>query len=370
MESVSRPTISQSIKEFKTNETSLFSFNFFSCFSNGDERNSSSNEEMKQQLDEDAITDKERKKKLKELGARYDYHKKYIQFQMNLVITLFAMLVTCMLGVFLILWGLGVTLLFQNFNTNYLLIAIGAFLALPVPLIIWNLYKHSYLLNCFVYMSNACLGSDDDWREDSEESLEQNQHKRNQLMRVNNPSIGIDGEGEYDDVIDDIIFGHGELLVVVRVYKKEYLIRATTMGQLCRQIEQLSGLPRNQQLIRRIDGQELILCDSKELDSHYSLYPRDVLYVFNRGGYISKISQKYPKAFKAVYNLPNDSLMISHDETQRSSNNSASDSRQGSRIGSKTNSRSVYRKAAKITPMDNLDDFATISAFTPSIDTL
>ena len=77
------------------------------------------------------------------------------------------------------------------------------------------------------------------------------------------------------------------LKVTAHIRKKNYPVRATTWFQFCEAVEKATGLFVERQLIRFKD-EDLKITDLTDKLEKFGINDGDVLYVYNRGGYVTK----------------------------------------------------------------------------------
>jgi hypothetical protein len=173
-------------------------------------------------------------------------------------VKMFTVVLVCLLGgILLLLLGTHSTVLFQEYKFNPTAVVIGAFLC--VPMLIWVGYM--------IYPPRL-------------------EHQRRRIIKVERKA---GTAANLYETIAEQARKHAEppprrIKVYARLRKKDHVIIASTWQEFCEALENQTGLPVEQQIIKYRD-EELQIDFKLRLDENYRLDNGDRLYIYNRGGF-------------------------------------------------------------------------------------
>lgn len=195
--------------------------------------------------------------RLKEMRIDANYElKKVVIFVLSFVSSLF--------GMFLILFGLGQTVLFSSYPPNFIMVGIGGSLCLP--LIGWFLY-----IFCPSKVEHE---------------------KRKEMHRVRK-------ERQSPNLLTAIVEEAQEfsrppvqrMRLTARLRKRNFVITAATLREFCELVEKETGLLMRQQILK-YKGELLPVRLDDSLIDGYKFDNGEVIEIFNRGGFEAHLERK------------------------------------------------------------------------------
>jgi hypothetical protein len=194
------------------------------------------------------------------------------EFSLRRTCLLMTAMVSIITGVFLMLWGLSATHLFNSYRRNYVLLAVGVLLICP----------GTYLLYFLIFPKLHIR-------------MKMKEIAENKKKRAS-PNVVTDAIKRAQLAANS---DRAKLAVIGRQNRHQYQIKAATMGEFVETMSSLTGMPVKHMLV--MSGGETIKIDlDRTLEGGYGFVEGDIIDVFNKGGYDIMLQTTVAQGYRSV----------------------------------------------------------------------